>query len=159
MKAINNRYLRGSAFCPSTNERWGFLLVVTMWSTSNYFGILFVFLFVTENRSIAQYGKNLSLGIIKQLLSYQNEAQKIFLRGNKFWLVFLFNFRRLPARKKCMLSIFLRLRKMMCFFSDSLLCVFPLWHPNPPWHLKLPRSPLYLQKGFLPLSVSHPPRI
>lgn len=144
MKAINNRYLRGSAFCPSTNERWGFLLVVTMWSTSNYFGILFVFLFVTENRSIAQYGKNLSLGIIKQLLSYQNEAQKIFLRGNKFWLVFLFNFRRLPARKKCMLSIFLRLRKMMCFFSDSLLCVFPLWHPNPPWHLKLPRSPLYL---------------
>lgn len=102
--------------------------------------------------------KKFSLGIIKKQLRYQYEIQKIFLRGKKFWLVFPFNFRRLPARKKCMLSIFLRLRKITCFFSDSLFSVFPLEHPNPPWYLKLSRSPLYLQKGLLPLSLSHSPR-
>lgn len=149
MKAINNRYLSWSVFCPSTKEKWGFLLVVTMLSTSNYFGILFVFPFVTENTSIIRCVKNLSLGIIKQLLSYQNEIQKIFLRGKKFWLVFPFSFRRLPARKMHAKHLFEIKRDYV--FLPRLSCVFPLGHPNPPWYLKLPKSPLHLQKGLINL--------
>lgn len=80
------------------NEVYGFLLVVNIMCTSNFFDSQFVFPFATENTSIIRCGKSPSPHIIKQQLSYQSEVQKIFLRGKKFRLEFPFDLRRLPTR-------------------------------------------------------------